>query len=167
YPADPFDRWWPPTPSISSPLLDDVSTNSTVRNLPQDSFEVPSVVMQTAVTPVNSSSIVIQWHSALGGDVNQFFPILHISEILDLSGTNQSRQFNICVNGLQWVGDTMSPVYLNSAAVYSLVPLPSSPTYNISLEALSNSTLPPILNAFELYMTMSNTSVDSDAGAGR
>ncbi|XP_042466304.1 probable LRR receptor-like serine/threonine-protein kinase At1g05700 [Zingiber officinale] len=160
YPADPLDRFWG---SWSFPGWNYVSTNSTVRNLPQDLFEVPSVVMQTAVTPINSSSILITW-DPLPGAVNQFFPILHISEILDLAGTNQSRQFNIYMNGIHWLGDIMTPKYLYSDAVYSLLPFPSSPTYNISLEALSNSTLPPILNAFELYVTMSNTSVPSDAG---
>ncbi|KAG6526612.1 hypothetical protein ZIOFF_016604 [Zingiber officinale] len=118
----------------------------------------------TAVTPINSSRIVLAW-DPIPGYVNQFFPILHISEIFDLSGTNQSRQFNIYVNG--FLVYIMTPPYLYSDAVYSLGPLPSFPTYNISLEALSNSTLPPILNAFELYMTMSNTSVPSDAGDGQ
>ncbi|XP_042459743.1 putative leucine-rich repeat receptor-like serine/threonine-protein kinase At2g19230 [Zingiber officinale] len=119
--------------------------------------------MQTAVTPINSSSLVIPW-DPFPGDVNQFFPVLHISEILDLSGTNQSRQFNVYLNGLRWLGHIMTPEYLYSDAVYSNVPFPSFPTYNVSLEALSNSTLPPILNAFELYTMMSNTSVPSDAG---
>ncbi|KAG6526596.1 hypothetical protein ZIOFF_016588 [Zingiber officinale] len=163
YPADPLDRLWDPW---SPPQWNNVSTNSTVQNIYLDLFEVPSVVMQTAVTPINSnSSLAISWHP-LPDYVNQFFLILHISEILDLSGTNQSRQFNIYANGIRWPGDIniMTPPYLYSAAVYSLLPLPSSPTYNFSLQALSNSTLPPILNAFEIYMTMSNASVPSDAG---
>ncbi|XP_042465196.1 putative leucine-rich repeat receptor-like serine/threonine-protein kinase At2g19230 [Zingiber officinale] len=162
YPDDPIDRVWDLLNSTPR-KWNDVSTNSIVRNLPQDSFEVPSVVMQTAVTPINSSSLVIPWNP-LPGYVNQFFLILHVSEILDLSGTNQSRQFNIYVNGLLWLPEIVIPPYLYSGFVYSLVPLPSFPTYNISLQALGNSTLPPILNAFELYMTMSNTSVPSDAG---
>ncbi|XP_042465207.1 probable LRR receptor-like serine/threonine-protein kinase At1g05700 [Zingiber officinale] len=161
YPKDPIDRVWTPF-SSSGWNWNDVSTNSTVRNLPQGSFQVPSVVMQTAVTPINSSSIVLPW-DPFPGDVNQFFPILHISEIFDLSGTNLSRQFNIYVNGFQLLGDIMAPDYLKSDSVYSHLPI-SFPTYNISLVALSTSTLPPILNAFELYVTMSNTSVPSDAG---
>ncbi|XP_074561941.1 putative LRR receptor-like serine/threonine-protein kinase At1g05700 [Curcuma longa] len=161
YPDDPIDRLWL---RWSSPWWNDVSTNSTVQNFSPDLFEVPSVVMQTAVTPINSSSLVITTWDSVPGYVNHFFPILHISEIFYLSGTNQSRQFNIFVNGFRWLGDIMTPDYLYSDAVYSLVPLPSSPTYNVSLEALSNSTLPPILNAFELYVSMSNSSVPSDAG---
>ncbi|KAG6530390.1 probable LRR receptor-like serine/threonine-protein kinase At1g05700 [Zingiber officinale] len=160
YPDDPIDRVWTPWNS-SEWNWNDVSTDSTVENLSEDLFEVPSVGMQTAVTPINSSSLVLAWDPS-PGHFNQFFPILHISEIFDLTGTNQSRQFNICVNG--FLAYIMTPPYLYSDAVYSLVPLPSFPTYNISLEALSNSTLPPILNAFELYMTMSNTSVPSDVG---
>ncbi|KAG6526595.1 hypothetical protein ZIOFF_016587 [Zingiber officinale] len=164
YPDDPIDRVWSPWSSSEwNWNWNDVSTNSTVENFPQDPFGVPSVVMQTAVTPINSSSIVLGW-DPIPGYVNQFFPILHISEIFYLSGTNQSRQFNIYENGFQWLGDIMTPSYLSSDSVYSLGPLTSSPTYNVSLEALGNSTLPPILNAFELYMAMSNTSVPSDAG---
>ncbi|XP_042465200.1 putative leucine-rich repeat receptor-like serine/threonine-protein kinase At2g19230 [Zingiber officinale] len=160
YPADPLDRLWSPW---SSTNWNDVSTNFTVQNLDQDFFEAPSAIMQTAVTPINSSTLVIRW-DAFPGDVNQFFPILHISEIFDLSGTNQSRQFNVYLNGFRWLRDIVTPPYLYSDAIYSNVPFPSFPTYNVSLEALSNSTLPPILNAFELYTTMSNTSVPSDAG---
>ncbi|KAG6526608.1 hypothetical protein ZIOFF_016600 [Zingiber officinale] len=162
YPDDPLDRVWLLLDSTQMNWKD-VSTDSAVENLSEDFFQAPSVVMQTAVTPINSSSIVITWHPS-PGDVNQFFPILHISEIADLSGTDQSRQFNIYANGLRWLPEIVTPPYLYSGFVYSLVPLLSSPTYNISLEALSNSTLPPILNAFELYTTMSNTSVPSDAG---
>ncbi|XP_074573956.1 putative leucine-rich repeat receptor-like serine/threonine-protein kinase At2g19230 [Curcuma longa] len=164
YPADPFDRVWSWNQDTAQTKNWNVSsTNSTVQNLSQDPFEVPSVVMQTAVTPINSSSLVVTWDLS-PGYVNQFFPILHISDFVNLSGTNQSRQFNIYVNGFLWMRDIMTPPYLNSVAVYSLEPLVSSSTYNVSLEALSNSTLPPILNAFELYTTMSNTSVPSDAG---
>ncbi|XP_042465203.1 probable LRR receptor-like serine/threonine-protein kinase At1g05700 isoform X3 [Zingiber officinale] len=163
YPADPVDRVWMPWSFSSQRNWNDVSTNSTVENVPGDFFGVPSAVMQTAVTPINSSSLVLAW-DPVPGDVNQFFPILHISEIFNLSGTNQSRQFSYYVNGLRTLGSIVTPPYLYADAVYGEVPLPSFPTYNISLEALSNSTLPPILNAFELYVTMSNTSVPSDAG---
>ncbi|XP_042459747.1 putative leucine-rich repeat receptor-like serine/threonine-protein kinase At2g19230 isoform X1 [Zingiber officinale] len=163
YPADPVDRVWMPWSFSSQRNWNDVSTNSTVENVPGDFFGAPSVVMQTAVTPINSSILVLAW-DPVPGDVNQFFPILHISEIFNLSGTNQSRQFSYYVNGLRTLGNIVTPPYLYADAVYGEVPLPSFPTYNISLEALSNSTLPPILNAFELYVTMSNTSVPSDAG---
>ncbi|XP_074573926.1 putative leucine-rich repeat receptor-like serine/threonine-protein kinase At2g19230 [Curcuma longa] len=162
YPDDPIDRLWVPWSSSQS-NWNDVSTNSTVQNLSQDLFEAPSIVMQTAVTPINSSILVIPW-VPFPGDVNQFFPILHISEIFNLSGTNQSRQFNYYVNGMLALENVEIPPYLFCDALYGDEPLPSFPTYNISLRALSNSTLPPILNAFELYMTMSNTSVPSDAG---
>ncbi|XP_074556896.1 putative leucine-rich repeat receptor-like protein kinase At2g19210 [Curcuma longa] len=157
YPADPIDRVWAPWSSSQS-NWNDVSTDSTVQNIPQDFFQVPSVVMQTAVTPIDSSSLVFTWDPT-PGNVNQFFPILHISEIVDLSGTSQSRQFNIYVNGIRWLGNIMTPTYLTADAVYGDVPIPPFPTYNISLEALSNSTLPPILNALEIYMILSNTSV--------
>ncbi|XP_074573923.1 putative leucine-rich repeat receptor-like protein kinase At2g19210 [Curcuma longa] len=125
YPADPIDRVW--TPWSSSQLnLNDVSTDSTVQNLPQDLFEVPSVVMQTAVTPIDSSTLVFPW-DPLPGDVNQFFPILHISEIVDLSGTSQSRQFNYYMNGLPMLRIYILPLTSTRATSTATCPSLRSP----------------------------------------
>ncbi|WOL14611.1 hypothetical protein Cni_G23391 [Canna indica] len=160
YPDDRLDRLWSPW---SSPLWTNIATNSTVENLSEDNFEAPTAVMQTAVTPINSSILLLLW-DPYPGDVNQYFAILHISELFNIVGTNQSRQFNIFVNGILWLGHAMAPDYLFSDSVYSLTPLGQFSTYNITLQSLSNSTLPPILNALEIYSTMSNSNVPSDAG---
>ncbi|XP_074557013.1 putative LRR receptor-like serine/threonine-protein kinase At1g05700 [Curcuma longa] len=149
YPADPIDRVWTPWSSSQS-NWNDVSTDSTVQNNPQDLFEVPSVVMQTAATPIDSSSLVFRWDPFL-----VFRSRIRSSTYEDFTYPASSRHNSAHI---------MNPPYLNSVAVYSLEPLVSSPTYNLSLDALSNSTIPPILNAFELYTAMNNTSVPSDAG---
>ncbi|CAD5166812.1 unnamed protein product [Musa acuminata subsp. malaccensis] len=160
YPDDRHDRLWEPW---SLPIWTDISTTSTVENLSEDYFEAPSAVMQTAVTPVNSTTLLLSW-DPYPGDVNQYFPILHISDFLKLSGTNVSRQFYVYVNGIQWLGNPMTPDYLFSDAVYSIHPLGQFLSYNITLVALSNSTLPPILNALEIFSTLSNANVPSNDG---
>ncbi|CAL9135094.1 unnamed protein product [Musa textilis] len=160
YPDDRHDRLWEPW---SLPIWADISTNSTVENLSQDYFEAPSAVMQTAITPVNSTTLLLSW-DPYPGDVNQYFPILHISDFVKLSGTNVSRQFYVYVNGIQWLEDPMTPDYLFSDAVYSIHPLGQFRSYNITLVALSNSTLPPILNALEIYSTLSDANVPSNDG---
>ncbi|URE32346.1 receptor-like protein kinase [Musa troglodytarum] len=160
YPDDRHDRLWEPW---SLPTWADISTNSTVENLSQDYFEAPSAVMQTAVTPVNSTTLLLSW-DPYPGDVNQYFPILHISDFVKLSGTNVSRQFYVYVNGIQWLENPMTPDYLFSDAVYSIHPLGQFRSYNITLVALSNSTLPPILNALEIYSTLSDANVPSNDG---
>ena len=147
------------------PIWTDISTTSTVENLSEDYFEAPSAVMQTAVTPVNSTTLLLSW-DPYPGDVNQYFPILHISDFLKLSGTNVSRQFYVYVNGIQWLGNPMTPDYLFSDAVYSIHPLGQFLSYNITLVALSNSTLPPILNALEIFSTLSNANVPSNDDDG-
>ncbi|RWW25200.1 hypothetical protein GW17_00010473 [Ensete ventricosum] len=162
YPDDRHDRLWEPW---SLPMWTDIFTNSTVENLSQDYFEVPSTVMQTAVTPFNSTTLLLSW-DPYPGDVNLYFPILHISDFDKHSGTNRSRQFYVYVNGIQWLRDPMTPDYLFSDSVYSISPVGPFDSYNITLVALSNSTLPPILNAFEIYSTLSDANVPSNDDDG-
>ncbi|XP_065044600.1 putative leucine-rich repeat receptor-like serine/threonine-protein kinase At2g19230 isoform X2 [Musa acuminata AAA Group] len=95
---------------------------------------------------------------------NEYYPILHFSELSNLTGTDTSRQFNVYVNGYRWLKHPETPPYLKSDYVYSSEPVETSHRYNITLEALSNSTLPPILNAVEIYSRMNDANVPSDAG---
>lgn len=119
--------------------------------------------MQIAVIPTNSTQLVISWN-ADPGDVNQYFYVLHISELFDLTGTNESRSFAVSVNNI--VLTDMTPQYLYSDVLRSRWPLLPFPSYNITLEALNGSTLPPILNAVEIFSKMRDEDVASDAGDG-
>ncbi|CAL9187018.1 unnamed protein product [Musa hybrid cultivar] len=97
---------------------------------------------------------------------NEYYPILHFSELSNLTGTDTSRQFNVYVNGYRWLKHPETPPYLKSDYVYSSEPVETPHRYNITPEALSNSTLPPILNAVEIYSRMNDANVPSDAGDG-
>lgn len=119
--------------------------------------------MQTAASPSNSGQLVVPW-VADPADVNQYFYVLHISEIFDLAGTNDSRSFDIRINNIS-IGN-LTPDYLYSDAVLSTRPLVALPSYNITLDALSSSTLPPILNAVEIYSKMRDQNVASEAADG-
>jgi Malectin-like domain len=133
--------------------LTEINTKENINITPssnyQTSFEAPISVLQTALTPISSQNI-----TAFINDTNQYHGyydvIFYFAELQDLS-TNQSRQFNICRDG-QVEKSFVKPAYLQSSynSYYS-----SYPDAELSLVQLSNSTLPPILNAMEAFWEMS------------
>lgn len=82
--------------------------------------------------------------------------VLYVVELQNLS-TNQSRQFNISLNGKVKDSATnlvylheLSPTYFS----YYWQPNKSNQDIVFSLVQLSDSTLPPILNGMEVYWEM-------------
>ncbi|XP_029128694.1 probable LRR receptor-like serine/threonine-protein kinase At1g05700 [Cajanus cajan] len=113
--------------------------------------------MSTAVTPVNASApLVISWEPEAQTD--QFYVYLHFMEI-QLLATNQTREFNIMQNGNSRYPN-FSPRYQLVTTLYS-----SSGTSGkeiiYSLEKTKNSTLPPIINAIEIYRVIDLPQLDT------
>ncbi|URE17513.1 receptor-like serine threonine-protein kinase [Musa troglodytarum] len=120
-------------------------------------------IMQTAAVPVNSSTFQFYWDFVgSGAPDNEFYANLHFSELLP----NTSRAFDVYVNGEKWYAN-YTPPYLMSDAIYSTNPLTPSLRYNWALNSSDLSTLPPILNALEVYtpVFLKNTPTDSDDGS--
>ncbi|CAL4893908.1 unnamed protein product [Urochloa decumbens] len=164
YPDDPHDRIW--VPWFDATVWDVVSTTQRVRNVNNDRFEAPSKVMQTAITPRNASkNIVFFWDNSLMQAKDQssqgYMLIAHYSE-LNLLASSDVREFYINLNGKQW-SDSIRPEYLYSDATYSTRPLRGHTRYNVSINATANSTLPPIINAVEIFSVISTTNVGSDS----
>ncbi|KAK3165299.1 hypothetical protein QOZ80_1AG0031490 [Eleusine coracana subsp. coracana] len=158
YPDDPYDRLW--FPYESSPEYTQVSTTSPVGHMAGDMFEAPQIVMQTALTPVkNSSSIKYSWQPNPGG-INSFFIVFFFSEMKALEA-NELREFNVFLNdGLLTKNEPYSPTVLMSDALLGTVG--GEPEYNITLKATERSTLPPILNAVEVYTIVPVTQALTD-----
>ncbi|KAI5019609.1 hypothetical protein ZWY2020_044497 [Hordeum vulgare] len=161
YPDDPHDRFWIPQSKRAEWL--EISTVKKVQNIDDDSFDAPSAVMQTAITPVNSSKpIEFSWDaepSANDPDPG-YICILHFSELQPLP-VNAVRQFYVTLNGQLWLGKGFTPQYLYTNAVFNNIPNPNdgSHQYNVSLNATANSTLPPILNALEIFSVLPTTGI--------
>ncbi|XP_078176446.1 putative LRR receptor-like serine/threonine-protein kinase At1g51860 [Carex rostrata] len=137
YPDDPYNRYWYP---YMEETWIDVSTKV---NLDID-FETPSRVMQTAVTTLNTTQpLYLNWTSEY--DVTVFLLILHFSEIENISST-EHREFNIYINKILFGNWSRSST--TSALTYSVW---DNTEYNLYLKATSSSTLPPLMNAFEVY----------------
>uniref|UniRef100_A0A7N0UJS8 Protein kinase domain-containing protein n=1 Tax=Kalanchoe fedtschenkoi TaxID=63787 RepID=A0A7N0UJS8_KALFE len=154
---DVYDRIW--TTVGWSGTMKSLSTSWTVTD---NIYHQPLGVMQTAVTPIDPDGpLGFFWKSNLP---TQYYLYLHFAEIQYDLATDDLRNFNIYLNGelyfknfnLQW---------LSAMTIYTPEPITSALTLlNLTFEKTSLSTLPPILNAIELYTLtdMSQLETNSD-----
>uniref|UniRef100_A0A0D9X7K6 Malectin-like domain-containing protein n=1 Tax=Leersia perrieri TaxID=77586 RepID=A0A0D9X7K6_9ORYZ len=162
YPDDPYDRIWESW--FDQPDWVVISTKKSVKNVNNgDPFEAPTVVMQTAITPNTSKNIEISGVMAEPLSTPGYIAILYFSE-LQVLPSNAVRKFSINLNGRPWYASDYKPEYLQAKAIYSTEPLPlQNPQYNKSISSTADSTLSPIINAFEVYSVISTANVGTDA----
>ncbi|CAN6707249.1 unnamed protein product [Malus baccata var. baccata] len=157
YPYDALDRIWQPFnfnkwTQLATPLTIDAQSHN--------DYHVPSIVMRSASTPLDPSDTMdFNWNAP--DTSTQYYIFIHFAEF-QLLKANQSRSFNITLNGDHWFGP-FAPAYLSTITVFS----PSALTggnYSFSLVQTENSTLPPILNAMEVYtlIDLSQSETDTD-----
>lgn len=104
--------------------------------------------MRTAVTLINDSDpLVFTWKAE--NATSEYYIYLHFAEVVELKA-NQSRSFNITINGEPFY-ESVVPYYLSAVTVYSTSALSIVEEYTVSIFKTENSTLPPILNAAEIY----------------
>nr|CAB3464667.1 unnamed protein product [Digitaria exilis] len=154
-------------PWVDTASWNSVSTTLRVEGTEDDGvFEVPIKVMQTAITPRNVS----------GNNINFFWDAepqpkdptpgyianMHFAELQLLPG-NAVRQFYINLNGRPWFPDPFTPTYLVADSTYNTNPARGFPRYNISINAAASSTLPPMINAIEVFSVIPTTNVATDS----
>ncbi|XP_038890005.1 probable leucine-rich repeat receptor-like protein kinase At2g28990 [Benincasa hispida] len=150
YPDDVYDRIWSPPVPISGWVQ--IQTSSEVNNNDNKGFKAPSSVLNTASTVADASApMFIPW-----GDPDQstkFYIYMYFAELQTLQ-PNQSRTFKIYNNGKLFYNRDVSPAYLNENVIYSPAPLSINATHEFTLVMSQGSTMPPILNALEIYKVM-------------
>ena len=143
YADDAFDRIWAPYHFYQSA---EIITSETIDAQSQNAYRPPSIVMRTAGVPANGEAMNLYIDFQ---DSNlRFLVYMHFAELVKLEA-NQSRQFNVSLNGAHWYGP-LSPDYLYTTTVFSPTVL-NAGKYEFSLHKTGNSTLPPLLNAIEIY----------------
>jgi uncharacterized membrane protein YkvI len=65
-----------------------------------------------------------------------------------------------------WFPEAYTPYYLATGQIYSTSPSWGSDRYNVSINATAKSTLPPIINAVEVFYIISTTNVGTDSQDG-
>ncbi|XP_047044151.1 putative leucine-rich repeat receptor-like protein kinase At2g19210 [Lolium rigidum] len=163
FPDDPHDRFW--FPESKPTEWSEIATPLKVQHYDNDNFDVPSVVMQTAVTPMNASKPIEYSWDAEPSPKNPapgYTCILHFSE-LQLLPPGAARQFYININGILALDNGFTPDYLYSDPVHSTRAFHGFQQYTVSLNATPNSTLPPVLNAIEIFSVLPTTGVPTAA----
>ncbi|XP_060671305.1 LRR receptor-like serine/threonine-protein kinase IOS1 isoform X2 [Ziziphus jujuba] len=159
YPVDDYDRFWYSHrdgnwTNISTMLPFDDSDHDH-----EGSIQLPAVVMSTAATPkIAKASLEYELPSTdHTASSPAYYVYMHFAEIQDLQ-TNQSREFTVSYNGNIYFED-YSPKYLQ-ATTLSIDGVIGGQHLVISMTA--NSTLPPIINAIEVYVVKEFFVSDTD-----
>ncbi|XVE88773.1 hypothetical protein DITRI_Ditri19aG0095700 [Diplodiscus trichospermus] len=144
YKIDEYDRpWWPYTGKNWSQLNSSLSIDSK-----NNDFKPPSVVMQTAAQQkINSTPLSLYLQTI--DQTDKFYPYMYFAEVEKLK-TDEFREFNISLNGQHWSGPH-SPAYLEATTVYKTTPITGEVEYEFLIYKAQNSSLPPIINALEVY----------------
>lgn len=107
--------------------------------------------MRTAIVPDNSSEpLKISWEPLNASD--RFIICLHYGEVQILQ-RNETREFNMYLNENLWTPNDLpiTPSYQNPSTVFSTGPEISASRHEIVMQKTKRSTLPPIINALEVY----------------
>ncbi|BAU02966.1 hypothetical protein LR48_Vigan10g004600 [Vigna angularis] len=144
YKDDIYDRIWSP---LNSSSWDSVST-STAINVNDDGFRPPFEVISTAARPKNGSdTLELSWTP--DDPSLKFYVYLYFAEVEQLEKT-QLRKFNISWNGSP-LFDSIVPRHLFATTLSNSKSLVAN-EHRISIRKTEDSTLPPILNAVEIYV---------------
>ncbi|TXG68712.1 hypothetical protein EZV62_003647 [Acer yangbiense] len=157
---DIYDRIWMPKNFQGWKIL---STSLTIDAENPNIFRPSPAVMNTAVTPENvSESLSMFWDPP--NPTSKYYVYLHFAEVELL--VNQTRELNVSDLSGKFGGKPFSPDYLYSTTVYNVVPLIGE-RIQITISKTSRSTLPPILNAIEMYMVQDSSQLQTDPNDGK
>ncbi|XP_010545646.1 PREDICTED: probable LRR receptor-like serine/threonine-protein kinase At1g51880 [Tarenaya hassleriana] len=143
YPDDVFDRIWLPYIPEGSKQL---SSSNTVLS-GNNSFRIPQVVMRGAAIPANATDTLgFAWSP--DDPSLEFYVYFYFAELQELN-SNQRRETVILLNGKLFYGP-LTLNYLRTTVLYTLSPLKDQ-SFDFSVVQTQNSTLPPLINAMEVY----------------
>ncbi|XP_010244372.1 PREDICTED: probable LRR receptor-like serine/threonine-protein kinase At4g29180 [Nelumbo nucifera] len=141
---DVYDRIWSP---YTSPNWISLNTSSVVDGS-GDGYRAPPMVMKTAVRPANGNgSLELYWNPT--DSTLQYYIFMYFAELEKLQ-SNQSRKLSISINGSPLLGSFV-PRYLYTTTISNSSSL-SRNELRVSIFKTTDSTLPPILNAIEVYV---------------
>ncbi|CAJ1951039.1 unnamed protein product [Sphenostylis stenocarpa] len=145
YKDDVYDRIWVPHGFNKWTQLS--STLNPV-DLFQNNYKPPEVVMSTAATPISASvPFEFYWYS---DNVNEnFYIYMHFNEV-EMLANSRTRTFNIFLNDKLFYGP-VAPEYQTTSTIFSKEATTGFTRYILSLVKTETSTLPPIINAVEIY----------------
>ncbi|CAA7404348.1 unnamed protein product [Spirodela intermedia] len=161
YPEDPYDRIWLGLAG-SFPVI---NTTSPVAATSNDSFQVPSLVLRTAISVPNVSySLIVR--AAVGDPDDIVYAVLHFAELQNMTRPNQTRIMDLFGEGREeGILRNYSPPFLEADHVrVTDAAIGQTGIYNISLIPSIASTLPPMINAMESFLVRKVDELPTDLG---
>lgn len=127
-----------------------ISINSSfiIDSLNHNEYKLPSTVMKTAMRPLDVNGS-LEFELDTGDPSLEFYVYMHFAELEKLQ-SNQHREFDVELNGNLWA-KSIVPEYLHSKTVVRNEAVRGN-WLKFSIYKTLNSTLPPILNAMEIYV---------------
>ncbi|CAB4282567.1 unnamed protein product [Prunus armeniaca] len=144
YPSDDFDRIWDAV-EVGNGLVKVTTDAQTIDTSVPD--EPPVAAFQYGITTSKTSEAILLVTDLPPVEV-PIYIIMYFSEVNELDST-QTRSFEIYINGKSHF-DPIVPVY-GSVVEMSITNISASSNTSFSLVATSDSTLPPLINAMEVY----------------
>ena len=161
YDEDIKDRTWVPyIDKNNSVIRTDVAVDTS------NFYNVPQVVARTAAIPVDESQpLTIDW--TLDEVTAQSYIYMHFAEIQNLKA-NETREFNITYNGGKRWFDYFRPPNFSITTIFNPRAV-SSPDgkFNFTFSMTSNSTLPPLINALEIYKVLDLSLLETNQDEGK
>ena len=149
YPDDAYDRIWEGVADGFFLL----NTTSEVQPKSDDAFQVPSKVMQTAIT-FNQTNFHLSVVAVTGSPGERIYIVMHFAELVKLNPNNESRRLNIFgVDGRVMLFGNYSPPYLEQDHKEILnAALGAAGSYNLSIYVTESSTHSYMINALESFL---------------
>uniref|UniRef100_A0A1J3JUG0 non-specific serine/threonine protein kinase n=3 Tax=Noccaea caerulescens TaxID=107243 RepID=A0A1J3JUG0_NOCCA len=150
------DRTWVPFSDNTTSFL---STNVSVDT--SNLYNVPQPVAKTAAVPANvTHPLTLDWSF---DEINaQSYIYMHFAEIKNLED-DEIREFNITYNGGKSWFHYFRPPKFSITTIYNPTAV-SSPdgNFNFTFAMTVNSTLPPLINALEIYKVLDLPLLETD-----
>jgi hypothetical protein len=158
YKNDRYDRFW------GTYNKDGWKIQTTNQSVTPNIREQPSDVMETQSVPMNDQSLEIK----LTLDITfKYHLIRHFVELESLK-SNQSRSLIVTTNDIYYTKINSEKLnYLKAYSLYTPNPITSSQELNLSIVKANDSTLPPIINAIEVYIVRELTEQPTHDGDGK
>ncbi|XP_019056481.1 PREDICTED: probable LRR receptor-like serine/threonine-protein kinase At1g07550 isoform X3 [Tarenaya hassleriana] len=155
YPQDVHDRIWFPYSQTDWTLI-----NTTLNVKDSDGYELPRAATVTAATPANATEpLTIIWSLDTPDDQVQVY--LHFAEIQDLQA-NETREFSISESNKLYE-ENYSPKKLEMETQYNSLPAKcDGGVCRLKLVRTQRSTLPPSLNAIEVFSVIEFPQSETD-----
>ncbi|WZY75481.1 hypothetical protein YC2023_021865 [Brassica napus] len=159
YSRDIYDRIWR---SYFKMEWTQISTDLDVVH--SNKYAPPKDALRYAATPTNASApLTIEWSSA--NPDAQYHLYAHFAELQDLEA-NETREFSMVWNGQHYYGPLV-PLKLNLLTIFNKSPRTcNGGKCSVQLIRTNRSTLPPLLNAFEVFTVIHLPQSETDESDG-